>query len=151
MKSKVTIVVAAIMTVALIAPALAAPGKPNFTPSVYADGQAWGTKGTTALPAPTENNIQSFDPLFVFINGADSQLPVGEAAPKNRAYNGGRWITWTAWWTEEGMAAHDPLPVIMSYAELLIHAGLGHIETALGSPEGGPPPYFQCPLLPVKE
>ena len=25
---------------------------PNFNPAVWGDGQLWGTKGTTALPAP---------------------------------------------------------------------------------------------------
>lgn len=99
----------------------AAPGAPSFSPMVYADGEAWGTKGTTALPAPNDHNRQSFDELFVFVNGADGQLPVGEASPGNRYYNGGRWATQTAMWTDEGLAAHDP-----------------------------PPAYFQCPLLPVK-
>ena len=32
--------------------ALAGPGKPDFSPNVYADGIAWGTKGTTAYSIP---------------------------------------------------------------------------------------------------
>ena len=123
---------------------------PNFSAGVYGDGQTWGTKGTTTLPAPNDKNDQSFDKLFVFTNGAEGQLPVSEAAPGNSQYNGGRWFTFTATWTSAGMAAHDPLPVLKSYEEVMIHHSLGHLEITQGSPEGGPPDYFQCPLLPVK-
>ena len=61
---------------------------PSFAPGVYADGQAWGTKGTTSLPAPRVTNQQSFDKIFVITNGAEGQLPVGESAPRNPMYNG---------------------------------------------------------------
>ena len=46
---------------------------------VYADGDTWGTKRTTALPAPTDN-AHSFDALFVIVNSnnPDGQLPVAE-------------------------------------------------------------------------
>jgi len=27
----------------------------------------------------------------------------------------------------------------------------GYLDFEVGSPENGPPPYFQCPMLPVKE
>ena len=125
---------------------------PNFGPSVYGDGVAWGTKGTTTLPAPNGKNDQSFDKLFVITNGAKGQLPVSEAAPGNPMYNGGRWITQTVTWTAAGMDAHDPLPVLMSYDDIERHAGLGHLSITPGSPggDGAPPDYFQCPLLPVK-
>jgi hypothetical protein len=66
------------------------PPQPNFVPALYADGEFWGTKATTLLPAPNDRNIQSFDKLFVVTNGAVGQLPVTEAAPGNRQYNGGR-------------------------------------------------------------
>jgi hypothetical protein len=140
-----------LLLILLIAmPTMAAPGKPDFGPHIYADGAAWGTKVTTALPAPNGNNEHSFDKFFVFTNGAEGQLPVGEAAPRNPAYNGGRWETYTTTWTEAGMMAHDPLPVLKSYAEIMIHADLGHLDIVEGPPRGGPPHYFQCPLLPVK-
>jgi hypothetical protein len=124
--------------------------QPNFSAAIYGDGEVWGTKGTTELPAPTGNNVTSFDKLFVIVNGAAGQLPVSEAAPGNPAYNGGRWFTHTVMWTTEGLEAHDPLPVLMSYDDILFHYNLGHLEIAPGSPAGGPDPYFQCPLLPVK-
>lgn len=130
-------------------PAVADKGKPDFSPQLYADGEAWGTKVATALPAPSGNNAHSFDKVFVFTNGAGGQLPVGEAAP-GPDFNGGRWVTWTATWTASGMAAHDPLPVLTSYADVMLHAGLGHLALIKGSPPGGPPAYFECPLLPVK-
>jgi len=125
---------------------------PNFGPSVYADGEAWGTKGTTTLPAPNGKNNQSFDKLFVITNGAEGQLPVSEAAPGNPLYNGGRWFTHTVSWTAKGIADHDPLPVLKSYDDIMLHAGLGHLSISSGSPggPGAPPDYFQCPLLPAK-
>ena len=129
---------------------LANPGAPNFGPALYGDGEVWGTKGAAALPPPNGNNNQSFDKLFVIVNGAPGQLPVAEAAPRNPAYNGGRWFTHTAMWTAEGIAAHDPLPVLTSYADIQLHQDLGHLAIAPGSPAGGPPPYFECPLLPVR-
>ena len=133
--------------------ALAGPGKPDFSPSVYADGIAWGTKGTTGLPAPNDHNVQSYDILYVFTNGADGQLPVSDAGPRNPYYNGGRWFTHTAEWTADGIDTHDPLPLLKSYEDIMLHYGLGHINIWAGSPAlppDGPPDYFQCPLLPVK-
>jgi len=141
---------AAAMVLAVAAPAFANPGKPSFEPNLYADGETWGTKATTTLPAPNDHNAQSFDKLFVIINGAMGQLPVAEAAPGNRNYNGGRWATQTVVWTEAGFGAHGTIPVLTSYDEVMTHANLGHLTITPGSPAGGPPDYFQCPLLPVK-
>jgi hypothetical protein len=129
--------------------ASANPGSPNFGPALYGDGAIWGTKGAAALPAPNGKNEQSFDKLFIFVNGAPGQLPVAEAAPGNPAFNGGRWFTHTVMWTAAGMEAHDPLPVLMSYADIQLHYSLGHLAIAPGSPNDAPD-YFECPLLPVK-
>jgi hypothetical protein len=121
----------------------AASGQPNFTPALFGDGELWGTKGTTELPPP-KNNTHSFDKLFVFINGAPGQLPVSEAAPGNPDYNGGRWFTHTVMWLE------TPAPkVLMSYQDVMHYEDMGYLAIAEGSP-GGPPDFFQCPLLPVK-
>jgi hypothetical protein len=127
-------------------PAFALPGKPDFGPHIYADGEAWGTKVTTPLPAPEGAVEHSFNKLYVFTNGANGQLPVSDAAPGNPAYRGGRWETWTATWADDVPHA---IPVLMSEEEILFHVGLGHLTIVKGSP-GGPPPYFSCPLLPVK-
>lgn len=132
--------------------AMAGRGKPNFGPSVYANGVAWGTKGTTTIPAPNDHNLQSFDFLYVITNGPEGQLPVSDAAPRDSYYNGGRWFTHTAVWNADGMAAHDPLPILRSYEELMVHYQLEHIDIFEGSPDPDmTPDYFQCPLLPVKE
>ena len=149
MTKKIQCVLLTVLCAGLIVP-LGWAQQPNFSPALYGDGELWGTKGTTVLPEPNAHNERSFDKMFVFVNGAPGQLPVSEAAPGNPLYNGGRWFTYTAMWTEEGMNAHDPLPVLMSYDEISLHEGLGHLAIAPGSPEGGPPEYFQCPLLPVK-
>ena len=121
--------------------AFAAPGKPNFGPSIYADGEVWGTKGTTSLPAPNGHNQQSFDKIFVFTNGAEGQLPVAEAAPGNTDYNGGRWTAMQATWIDD---LPHPKVVLTSYEEVMFHYNLGHIT--IEDAEN----YFQCPLLPVK-
>jgi hypothetical protein len=85
----------------LAAPTLMAiKGKPSFEPNLFGDGRAWGTKPAAILNAPTEKNLHSYDGLYVIINGSTSQLPVAEAAPGNRFYNGGRWIVYTTAWTE---------------------------------------------------
>jgi hypothetical protein len=114
---------------------------PDFGAGVYADGETWGTKGTTSLPAPNGSNQQSFDKILVVTNGAEGQMPVGEAAPGNPMYNGGRWWAHTATWIED--LPHSK-PVLTSYDQVMLHAGLGHLilkDAGL---------YFQCPLLPVK-
>lgn len=114
---------------------------PSFAPEVYADGRAWGTKGTTSLPAPSDTNQQSFDKIFAFTNGAEGQLPVGEAAPGNPLYNGGRWWVHTATWIDN--LPHEKT-VLTSYEEVMFHLNMDHlIIEDLGV-------YFQCPLLPVK-
>ena len=124
----------------------AAPGQPNFAPALYGDGELWGTKFTTVLPAPNKNNTQSFDKLFVIVNGAPGQLPVSEAAPGNPDYNGGRWFTHTVMWSLD----EDERTVLTSYDDVMYHYGLEHLSIAPGSFMGGPPDYFQCPMLPVK-
>jgi hypothetical protein len=149
MNPKTTLVVVATACLSVMAGTVAAQ-QPNFSAAVYADGEVWGTKGTTELPAPRSNNLQSYDKLFVVVNGAAGQLPVAEAAPGNALYNGGRWFTHTVMWTADGLGAHDPLPVLMSYDDIQLHYSLGHLSIAPGSPAGGPAPFFQCPLLPVK-
>jgi hypothetical protein len=132
--------------------AFANPGQPNFMPSVYGDGEVWGTKGTTTLPAPNENNRQSFDVLYVITNSNNpqNQLPVSEAAPGNPSYNGGRWFTHTVEWTAAGFQDHGIVPVLTSLSDIELHHSLGHLVITPGSFPNGPPVYFQCPLLPVK-
>jgi hypothetical protein len=144
MSGKRVLVFVLVMAALLLAALPVAANGPNFSPAIYADGEAWGTKGLGDLPAPNGRNDQSFDALYVFSNGAEGQLPVAEAAPGNPRYNGGRWSVVSATWTEAGLGAHDPLPVLMSEDEVLFHAGLGHIELE------GAETYFLCPLLPVK-
>lgn len=128
------------------------PGQPNFMPSVYGDGEVWGTKGTTALPAPNQANRQSFDNLYVVTNSNNpqGQLPVSEAAPGNPEYNGGRWFTHTVEWTAAGFQAHGFVPVLTSDEDIDLHQSLGHLVVTPGSFPNGPPVYFQCPLLPAK-
>jgi hypothetical protein len=125
---------------------------PNFSPVIYADGEVWGTKGLSELPAPNGHNNKSFDKLFMFVNGAPGQMPVSEAGPGNPAYNGGRWNAQTVMWTQEAIDAYggeDNLPVLMSYGDIHYHHMSEDLAIAAGHAAGGPD-YFLCPLLPVK-
>lgn len=137
---------------ALVVPAVLAK-QPSFEPRIYADGQAFGTKGVTTLPAPNEHNRESFDELYVIRNSNNpaGQLPVAEAAPGNPDYNGGRWFTHTVEWTEAAFVAHGYVPVLTSEQEVLHHQLLGHLVITEGSFPDGPEVYFECPLLPVKQ
>jgi hypothetical protein len=130
-----------VFILALAATAYADPGRPNFGPAIFADGEVFGTKGTTTLPAPNEHNTQSYDKIFTFTNGAEGQLPVAEAAPGNPMYNGGRWSGQSATWIDD---LPHPKPVLTSYEEVMFHYNLGHI--IIESADN----YFQCPLLPAK-
>lgn len=137
--------------------AVAAPGKPAFTDQIYGDGETWGTKGATTLPAPTDDNAQSFDPLVFIARDATSppvQLPVSEAAPGNPAYNGGRWISMTA--TIEDMSHDFGTSPLTSYSEVLTAISNDLLNPLVpGAPViGGSklrPDYFECPLLPTKD
>ena len=130
-KKMLALTLALALLIVTVIPAFAAG--PNFGQAIYADGVAWGTKGNGDLPAPTDNNRQSFDGLYKFTNGVEGQLAVAEAAPGNPAYNGGRWIEYSV--TFNG----DP-ELVTSYAQLQT-LDVTIVETGN---------YFQCPLLPVK-
>lgn len=147
MQSRLRLIPLALL-LAMTGISLAHADAPNFGPAIYGDGEVWGTKGLGELPAPNGRNDQSFDKLFIFVNGAAGQLAVSEAAPGNPAFNGGRWSAQTVVWTAEGMAAHDMLPVLKSYSDIQLHLSLGHLAVGPGHPFGGPD-YFECPLLPV--
>jgi hypothetical protein len=125
-----------VLLIVAVVPAFA--DGPNFGAAIFADDETWGTKGTTDLPAPTEDNRQSFDGLFKFTNGVEGQLAVAEAAPGNPAYNGGRWIEYFVTW--QVTPPDDP---ITNYADLHDLAMAGDVTIV----ESGA--YFQCPLLPM--
>lgn len=130
---------------ALAKPPEGASGAPIFMPALYADDEMWGTNLLGPLPPPNDANDPSFDTLFVFVNSTNSgQLSVAEAAPGNPYYNGGRWAVSTVMWT-----AGDPNTVLTSYDDVLDAEDAGELLIIPGPPAGGPPPYFECPLLPV--
>ena len=135
MKSVIRLVLVLAVPLVFAAPALAAPGQPNFGEAIYADGEAWGTKGNGPLPAPNDDNRQSFDVLYQFTNGVHGQLAVAEAGPRNPDYNGGRWAAVTVTWVDPGEA------VLITSADQLASHDLQFTPTGR---------YFQCPLLPSK-
>jgi hypothetical protein len=142
-KLSLTLLVAA-LALAMVVPVYA--DKPNFGEAIYGDGVAWGTKGTTPLPAPNDHNEQSFDKLYMI----DGQLPVSEAAPGNPDYNGGRWWTVTVIWDD------DATPVTLTsfsadYVDDMENSIEYQLEEDNITLDFSEPSYFQCPLLPVKE
>ena len=139
----------AALCLVMVVPAFAAA--PNFSPAIYADGRAWGTKGLSPLPAPNEHNLQSFDKLFLFTNSNNpDQLPVSEAGPGNPAYNGGRWYTHTVMWTSQAFVDFGTVPVLKSYQDIMHYVDYLDIQPGSPDPVNGPPNFFECPLLPVK-
>ena len=145
-KSIILVVSSLLLTMAGLASA--DPGKPNFMPAVYGDGEVWGTKATTQLPAPNGKNAQSFDDIYVITNANDPngvQLPVSEAAPGNPKYNGGRWSVQLVTWTAAGFMAYGGFaPILTSGEDVIYNQQAGYLE--IQSADN----YFQCPLLPVK-
>lgn len=122
----------------------------NFAAGFWGDGARWGTVVTPAL-LPTDAPASSFDKFLVFTNSnaAGGQAPVVEAVPGNPLYNGGRWASYTVTWTPAGFQDHGgTVPLLTSYADVMFHAGLGHLTLVAGSPAGGPPDFFECPLVP---
>ena len=143
----ITLIVSS-MLLTMAGMASADPGAPNFSAAIYGDGEVWGTKGTTSLPAPNAHNVQSFDNLYQISNANNPhgvQLPVSEAAPGNPKYNGGRWSVQIVTWTEAGFLAHGGYaPILTSEEDILYNAQAGYLDIETAHI------YFQCPLLPVK-
>ena len=83
---------AALLGIGATTGAAGAPGKPEFSPRVWRDGDQWGTKVTGLIKHPNE---ESLDKFFVITNPVTGELPEGtlpvsDVAPGNPAYNGGR-------------------------------------------------------------
>jgi hypothetical protein len=149
MMSRKRFVVLLILALSLFQVVPAFASAPAFSPQIYADGVAWGTKGLGELPAPNAANLQSFDKLYMITNSNNpDQLPVAEASPGNPAYNGGRWNAQTATWTQEALDFYGTVPVLKSLADIQDQVDMGYLTTTPGAASG--PDYFECPLLPVK-
>lgn len=128
------------LAVGTTAAGTAAADPPNFSAGFWGDDERWGTKAVTTLPEP--NNKDSLDKLF-FIQHAEQDAPLSEAAPGNPAYNGGRW--WSHTVTVDDDSEID-FP-ITSYEEL---AGLPSTAVTITEGEDAHPDFFECPLLPYK-
>lgn len=118
--------------------AAGASNNPALPGRVYADGRTFATRDLTDLPPPSGGNEHSFDEIYVFVNGADGQFGVAEAAPGEPDFNGGRWSVTLVEWTID-----DP-PVVKSDDE--VHAHSEYIDVLQ---EGAR--YFECPLVPLGE
>jgi hypothetical protein len=137
------VLLSGLLTLAASSTAIAGEA-PNFMPALYGDGEVWSTKFAAALPEPRGNNQKSFDGLFIVVNGVEGQMPVAEAAPGNRHYNGGRWDVHQVMWI-----AGEP-QLLTSYEDIMYEEDMGNVMVIHGTPPDGPPQYFLCPMLPVK-
>lgn len=107
-------------------------------PAIYADGEQFRTLDATDLPAPRANNAHSYDDLYVISGEVTGQLPVAEAAPGSRGFNGGRWaVTAVAW------AEHAAPRLVTSSADVEALIESGDIEVVATGVR-----YFECPLVP---
>ncbi len=115
--------------------------------AIWANGALYDTVLTpTSFKAPPSHSV---DLLYNFgMSGLQGQRSVSESAPGDPTYNGGRWWVQMVVFTAQGAAVHDPDGdgivnfELMSAAEVLQHAALGHLEIF----DAGV--YFECPLLP---
>lgn len=117
---------------------------------VFAEETPWKSSECMELEEPTGYYRATFDSFFVVLgsNNPDPQYPVAEVGPLHPDYDG-RWRAFTATWTDAGRFAHETVPLLRSYRDIIAHEGLGHIEIEPGPPEGsGLPPYFSCTLEP---
>lgn len=125
---------------AAVLPAAAEPGGGATVvrgDAFFVDGQTYRTVLTpTTLPsgAPTH----SFDVLYVVVGDgvADGQLPVAEAAPGQRGYNGGRWIV------TEVSSTGGALPLLTSNEQVEAALAAGHLEVS--DPDVA---RFVCPVI----
>lgn len=125
--------------VSAIGSAAADPSNGHGLPGrIYADGRTFATRDNGDLPPPRGNNAHSYDEIYHFTNGAPGQLDVGEAAPGEQDFNGGRWSVTIVEWT-----INDP-PVVKSDDEVHAHEAMGHINVI---EEGAR--YFLCPVVPI--
>ena len=153
--------IVSLVALSLMAALPAYAAGPNFQAGLWADGEQWGTKVTTRLPAPKKNG-HSYD-AFYFITpegwtpgDAWLQPPVMEAAPGNPAYNGGRWNTIRV--TIKAVPDTDGVDLpLTSYAEIMQEAAEGDLTVDLNASWDGvhgsaadPWLNFSCPLLPFK-
>lgn len=108
---------------------------PGFGGRIYGDGALWATKGVADLPLPTDKNEQSYDMLFTH----PDYVPVSEAAPGNRHYNGGRWAVHPLTW-------HGDSKQLTSYHEVMEYVKAGELSVS-----EEPVDAFECPLVRLNE
>ena len=117
-------------------------------PAFYVDGELYRTVGTPADLTGTRAPEHSFDTIYAFVNG--EQTNVAEAKPGDRDFNGGRWIV-------EGVtfADHEAYE-----AAVALHDGNGsgdldsaeEVEAALAdgsATSAGELTRFECPVVRV--
>ncbi|MDX1657397.1 MAG: hypothetical protein R3343_01125 [Nitriliruptorales bacterium] len=138
MKRITTLILAAAALTAFAAPALANQGISDGA-ALYADGEQFRTKDATDLPPPSGNNAHSFDDIYVIQGGHADQLPVAEAAPGERDFNGGRWAVQVLEWNGSGDA---PLLTDDEAVDAALASGdLTVVHTNAR--------YFLCPVAPL--
>ncbi len=146
-KVVISIIIVAALLVAAVPAYANGNGATRVNQAIWVDGMLFGTV-LTPTNLPQKGN---FDKLYNFDgSGLSGQRSVGEAKPGDEDYNGGRWEVHPVTFTELGISIHDPDGdgvvnfELMSDAEVLAHAGLGHLEI------GGPAAWFVCPVIPEK-
>lgn len=115
------------------------PPAPN---AFWVDGELYRTVATpTALPDRGPK-----DGIFVF-TGLGGQIPVAEAKPGDKDYNGGRWVVYVLAFSGEGMMLHDVDEdgivdtQLTSWEEAVYGIALGRLEIV------GMGPSFVCPVI----
>lgn len=116
---------------------------------VYANGTLWRTNVVHVLddrPHPEDKLYFLHDGTKPIVARADVSATqaspfVSEAAPGDRDWNGGKWVTYSASVTDID-AFNDDAPLASD--ESILDAD--YVDVTLGNPGFGPPNYFICPL-----
>lgn len=125
--------VTALLAAALLAGTVSAAAPDRAEGRIYANDMLWATFGT---PAKFENPPeQSVDRLYVFPDNPEL-MPVSEASPGDRDYNGGRWEVHAVTFAP-GVSASQ----FTNDEDLVAAASAGDLSIS------GVVMYFGCPLF----
>jgi hypothetical protein len=124
----------AALLLSLAATAVAAGGPPSI--GFYVDDVQYRTVGTPTDFSATGAPAHSFDRIYVL---GDGLMPVAEAKPGDRDYNGGRWMVLPVTWSAGATPAQ-----LTSAEQVEAYAAAGMLTIATS-----PVKLFECPVIPV--
>lgn len=125
-------ITAALMLASVAASTVAAAGPPSL--AFYVDDVRYRTVGTPTDFSNTGAPAGSYDQIYVL---GDGLVPVADAKPGDRDFNGGRWMVLPVTW-------HTSPVQLTSAEQVHAYAAAGMLGIATS-----PVALFECPVIPV--